>query len=96
MISHKHSSNNNIHHETTEYKITCAGLHCNNVPTYYLELALINRAGFFCDICARDLEVEGLVNSSFKMDRAIGKMDYKVQTNEEKNDDNSTTTEGVE
>ncbi len=63
MMNNQPRSNNNVHQQTTEYKITCAGVHCNNTPTNYLKLALIKKSGWFCESCKQDLQDDGLVES---------------------------------
>ena len=41
---------NDIH----EYKM-CAGIHCNKAAKRRLRILYINKSGWFCDDCSRDL-----------------------------------------
>jgi len=65
MMNKQSSSNNNVNQEAAEYKITCAGLRCNNRPTNYLKLALIKKSGWFCSTCKKSLEEDGLIEGMF-------------------------------
>ena len=73
MTHNQPTSDNNIHIENIEYKHkTCAGLRCNNVPTYYLKVALIKKSGWFCDTCRQNLQEDDLVEFIFKDDVVMG------------------------
>ncbi len=78
MINNQPRPNNDIQYEPTEYKHrTCAGLHCNNVPTHYLKIALIKKSGWFCDSCKQALEEDNLLESDLAIDAKIGIEDLK-------------------
>ncbi len=59
------TSNNNDDNGIPEYKI-CAGKDCNNIGKYRLSIIYINRTGFFCLNCKKELEDLGLVYSEIK------------------------------
>ena len=49
------SANNNIsNNKDEEYKI-CAGMNCDGIGSNRLKIILINKIGYFCDKCSRDL-----------------------------------------
>lgn len=52
-------SNENIN---SQYQ-KCSGRKCNNQAPYYMNIRHINRSGWFCHSCKRDLEINGLANS---------------------------------
>lgn len=62
--------NNNSKYEITKYKnsfsltfTSCDGRGCYNAATPYLKIFCLNKPGFFCDTCKRELEEKNLVES---------------------------------
>ncbi len=74
ITNNQSTTNNNIYTDDRKYKHkTCAGLHCNNIPTHYLKLAVIKKSGGFCTSCKRALEEDDLLlESSLAVDDKIG------------------------
>jgi hypothetical protein len=69
MMNNQSEPNNDIHNDLTEYKHkTCAGLHCNNVPTHCLKVVLIRKSGWFCTSCKRALEEDNLLEQDLAID----------------------------
>lgn len=49
------SANNNISNNKNEgYKI-CAGMNCDSIGSNQLKIILINKIGYFCNKCSKDL-----------------------------------------
>lgn len=56
MAINKPEPNNIANKNSLEYKYTtCFGRNCNNQGKFNLKIILINRRGWFCDSCAKDL-----------------------------------------
>lgn len=56
-----------INNKLTENKHsckTCAGKGCNKIGEYFLKIIYVKKSGWFCSICKKDLEAEGLVADS--------------------------------
>jgi hypothetical protein len=47
-------NNNTSNNENEEYKI-CAGMNCDDVGSNRLKIILINKIGYFCNKCSKDL-----------------------------------------
>lgn len=60
-----------IKQDLVQYKI-CAGKDCNNEGIHGLWIIYINKKGFFCDNCKRDLESYGLIDTQFD-NKGLGK-----------------------
>ncbi len=87
MVNIPYTSNNDINYKSIEYKYkTCARLHCNNIPIHYLKVVLINKFGWFCPSCKRELEEDNLLESDLAVDTKIGIDCLKVHTDVKKND----------
>jgi hypothetical protein len=68
-----------------EYKITCFYRNCENAATQCVRIALINREGDFCEACAKDLTMEGLVVYKTTISLGIGEGKFvKVPAEEKK------------
>jgi hypothetical protein len=60
LASNLKTPNNIIDSDIKEYKI-CAGKGCNNLGKYRLSIIYINRTGYFCLNCKKELEDLGIV-----------------------------------
>ncbi|TVP40800.1 hypothetical protein [Candidatus Nitrosocosmicus arcticus] len=62
MESNLNTSNNSLGKELELFK--CAGTSCKHTGVIYLQIKYINKSGWFCATCARDLEQNELIEHS--------------------------------
>lgn len=55
--------NNNFH----EFSV-CAGRSCNNKGIHPIRIIYINKTGFFCDNCKKDIEYLGLAEDNLEQE----------------------------
>jgi hypothetical protein len=59
MNSDLNTSNNALDKKSELFK--CAGKFCENKAIYCLQIKYVNKSGWFCSNCAKDLEQNGFV-----------------------------------
>lgn len=77
-----------------EYKIPCSRRNCENAATQCVRIAFIDREGDFCEACAKDLTMDGLVvyRTTVSLGMGEGKL-VKVPTDEKRSIEQETPGE---